>query len=91
VVVTDALVWDGAGENRPDFAQFLLRALIYRAVADRLARLDDPPRPDDADPFLPAVEVALRTAADSRASVTARLVASSEAIAPHPADVPGAN
>ena len=71
MVVTDALVWDGADgrllacENRPDFAQFLLRALIYRAVADRLARLDEPPRPDDADPFLPAVELALRTAAGS--------------------------
>ncbi len=72
VVVADALVWEGADErllrawtNGADFTQYLLRALIYRAVADRLARLDEPLRQDDADPFLPVVELALRAAADS--------------------------
>jgi uncharacterized protein (TIGR02569 family) len=72
IVVCDALVWEGADErllhafeNRPDFAQLLLRALIYRTVADRLARLDEPLREDAADPFLPVVELALRAAGDA--------------------------
>ena len=43
--------------------QFLLRALIYRAVTDALFRGNEPPRPDDSDPFLPAVEIACRYAA----------------------------
>lgn len=65
IVVADALVWEGADESLldavhhiQDFEQFLLRALIYRAVTDRLFREDEPVRPDDADPFLPAVELA---------------------------------
>ena len=69
-MVADALVWEGADErllrdctNGADFTQYLLRALIYRVVADRLARLDEPMRPGRADPFLPAVELALRAAA----------------------------
>jgi hypothetical protein len=44
------------------FEQFLLRALIYRAVTDRLFREHEPIRPDDVDPYLPAVELALRLA-----------------------------
>ena len=66
VVVADALVWEGADETLlgsvahvDEFPQYLLRALIYRAVTDRLFRLDEPLRADDDDPYLPAVELAL--------------------------------
>jgi hypothetical protein len=41
----DALVWEGAnksllevGAGKPDFAQYLVRALIYRLVTDSLSR-----------------------------------------------------
>ena len=85
VVVADALLWGAADErlietfrDRPDFAQCPVRALIFRAAADRLARLDEPLRSDDSDPFVPVVALARRPAADA-------------ALAPHPADVPGAN
>ena len=70
IVVADALVWEGAEEgildavsHIADFDQYLLPALIYRAVTDRLFRTDEPVRPDDADPYLPAVEFACRLAA----------------------------
>jgi uncharacterized protein (TIGR02569 family) len=70
IVVADALVWEGADERLldavahvEDFDQYLLRALIYRAVTDRLFRPDEPIRPDDADPYLPAVDFACRLAA----------------------------
>ena len=69
IVVGDALTWEGADESIldavahiEDFTQYLLRALIYRAVTDRLFRLDEPIRPDDTDPYLPAVELACRIA-----------------------------
>jgi uncharacterized protein (TIGR02569 family) len=69
VVVGDALVWEGADERLlnavahvDDFPQYLLRALIYRIVVDRLFRLDEPPRTDD-DPYLAPVELACRLAA----------------------------
>jgi hypothetical protein len=72
IVVADALVWEGADEgildavtHIADFDQYLLRALIYRAVTDRLFRIDEPVRPDDADPSLPAVELACRLAAQN--------------------------
>jgi uncharacterized protein (TIGR02569 family) len=65
IVVADALVWEGADRSlldavahAKDFDQYLLRALIYRAVTDRLFRLDEPIRTDDSDPYLPAVELA---------------------------------
>jgi uncharacterized protein (TIGR02569 family) len=65
IVVGDAFVWEGAGEELlasvthiERFDQFLIRALIYRAVTDRLFRQHEPIRPDDADPFLPAVDLA---------------------------------
>jgi uncharacterized protein (TIGR02569 family) len=65
IVVADALVWEGADEailgdvaHIKHFPQYLLRALIYRAVTDRLFRLDEPVRPDHADLYLPAVELA---------------------------------
>jgi uncharacterized protein (TIGR02569 family) len=69
IVVADALVWEGADERLlaavahiERFEQFLLRALIYRAVTDRLFREHEPIRPDDADPYLPAVDLACRLA-----------------------------
>ncbi len=67
IVVADALVWEGADEGIltsieyiKQFDQLLVRALIYRAVTDRLFRQDEPIRPDDADPFIRAVELAGR-------------------------------
>jgi uncharacterized protein (TIGR02569 family) len=69
IVVGDALVWEGADAAILDavihieqFDQLLLRALIYRAVTDRLSRQDEPHRPDAVDPYLPAVELACRIA-----------------------------
>lgn len=69
IVVADALVFESADPSvadqladDPDGPQCLLRALMFRAIVDRLARPDQPPRPDDADPYLPAVELAVRLA-----------------------------
>src|SRR5581483_1694797 len=69
IVVADALVWEGADEtlldtvsDLNDFPQLLLRALIYRIVADRRLWSSTPPRPDTDDPYLPAVELSLRLA-----------------------------
>jgi uncharacterized protein (TIGR02569 family) len=66
VVVADALVWEGADasllravDGDADFPQYLLRALIYRAVTDRLFRLDQPLRPDSDDPYRSAVDLAI--------------------------------
>jgi uncharacterized protein (TIGR02569 family) len=74
VVVADALVWEGANGNLlkavahiERFDQFLLRALIYRAVTDWLFRQDQPIRPDAADPYLDAVELACRLAGSAGA------------------------
>ena len=65
IVVCDALVWEGADESLldavtdvPGFPQFLLRALIYRAVVDALFRAGQPPCRGEADEFQPAVELA---------------------------------
>jgi len=63
VVVADALVFEGAGPDLvtaaggldDHFDQYLLRALIYRVVADRLFRLQEPIRPDADDPYLEPV------------------------------------
>src|SRR5919106_403026 len=70
IVVADALVWEGADEELLDavahierFGQFLVRALIMRAVVDRLFREHMPVRADDVDEFRPAVELACRLAA----------------------------
>lgn len=71
VVVGDALLWEGADETLldavshvDDFPQYLLRALIYRAVVDRMVHEHEPVRPDDEDFFLAPVELALALAAD---------------------------
>jgi uncharacterized protein (TIGR02569 family) len=69
IVVADAFVWEGADESLldavahiPHFPQFLVRALIMRAVVDRLFREDESIRGDDDDPFSRAVEIACRLA-----------------------------
>jgi uncharacterized protein (TIGR02569 family) len=69
IVVGDALIWEGADAailnavgHIEQFDQLLLRALIYRAVTDRLFRRDEPNRPDAADPYLSAVELACHIA-----------------------------
>jgi len=69
IVVADALVFESADPSLadhladdPDGPQCLLRALMFRAIVDRLARPAEPPQPDDADPYLPAVELAVRLA-----------------------------
>ncbi len=65
VVVGDALLWEGADESLlgavedvVDFPQFLLRALVFRAVVDALFRPGEPHRPDADDCFLVPVELA---------------------------------
>ncbi|MGO8960036.1 MAG: TIGR02569 family protein [Streptosporangiaceae bacterium] len=70
IVVADALVWEGADARLldavsgiEDFGQHLIRALIYRAVTDFLFATADPvPAGRDADPWLPAVDLACRLA-----------------------------
>jgi uncharacterized protein (TIGR02569 family) len=70
VVVCDALTWEGADERLLDavahidqFGQYLLRAVIFRAVTDQLFRAGQQHRSDHADEFLPVVELACRLAA----------------------------
>jgi hypothetical protein len=46
--------------RNPEFPQYFLRALIYRAVTDRLFRRDEPVRSDEDDPYLHPVDLALR-------------------------------
>ena len=65
IVVADALVWEGADESIlssvshvSDFPQLLLRALIYRIIADRHLSSGDPPWSDSDDPYLGAIELA---------------------------------
>jgi uncharacterized protein (TIGR02569 family) len=69
VVVGDALLWEGADESLlaavahlDEFPQFLLRALLLRAVVDALFRAGEPQRPDEDDCFLGPVELALALA-----------------------------
>ena len=70
IVVVDALVWEGADARLldavgpiEDFGQYLVRALIFRAVTDWLAAQADPVTPADDDPWAPAVDLACRLAA----------------------------
>jgi uncharacterized protein (TIGR02569 family) len=69
IVVADALVWEGAGVDLlesvahiEDWEQFLLRALIFRAVTDELFREELPDRTAHEDPYGPAVELACERA-----------------------------
>ncbi len=72
VVIADALVFEGARPDvvqpmlvDPTFPQYLLRALIYRAVTDHLAR-PHLRRRDVDDPYRPAVDLAIHLAQASR-------------------------
>ncbi len=72
VVIADALVFEGASSDVVQpmlvdqaFPQYLLRALLFRAVTDRLAR-QDLPRRDLDDRYGPAVELAVHLARLSR-------------------------
>ena len=65
IVVADALVWEGADESIlgavahvPDFPQYLLRALIYRAVTAWLFFEAGRAETDEADHFAPVVDLA---------------------------------
>ncbi len=65
IVVADAFVWEGADEllidavaHIPHFPQFLVRALIMRAVVGRLFQEDEPAGADHTDPFVAAADVA---------------------------------
>jgi uncharacterized protein (TIGR02569 family) len=69
IVLADALIWEEADStvlsavgHINQFAQYLLRALIYRAITDRLFREHEPLRPDNADLYLAPVELACRLA-----------------------------
>ena len=69
IVIADALVWEGADESIlgavshvPDFPQYLLRALIYRAVTARLFFESGRAETDEADHFAPVVDLAVRLA-----------------------------
>lgn len=72
VVIADALVFEGAAPDvvqpmlvDPTFPQYLLRALIYRAVTDHLAR-PHLRRSDVYDQYRAAVELAVDLAQTSR-------------------------
>lgn len=72
VVIADALVFERARPDvvqpmmvDPTFPQYLLRALIFRAVTDHLARLHLR-RPDADDPYKRAVDLAVQLAQPSR-------------------------
>lgn len=61
IVVADALVWEGADERLvkavkelPDFAQGLLRALLFRRVTEELCGTS----PRKTDPYQPVVDLA---------------------------------
>ena len=65
IVVADALIWEGADESLleavahiPNFPQFLVRALIMRAVVDQLFREGELTRDDHTDPFVTVVAIA---------------------------------
>lgn len=71
IVVADALVWEGADarlidivSHIDDFGQHLIRALIFRAVADWKLASHKPPAPGPGDdPWAPAVDLACQLAA----------------------------
>jgi len=66
IVVADALVWEGANEHlvdsvagSPDFAQYLLRALIFRRVTEEVRSTGGQA---GSDPYLWVVDLACRLA-----------------------------
>lgn len=65
IVVADALVWEGADSqilaavsHIGDFGQYLVRALIYRAVTNWILTRDQPAQSGADDPWAPAVDLA---------------------------------
>jgi len=75
VVVADALVWEGADAalmaqigDTDHFEQYLVRALIYRAITDWIIRRGKAIRPDQDDPYLPVVEIAIELCDRAEAS-----------------------
>jgi uncharacterized protein (TIGR02569 family) len=71
IVVADALVWEGADRqvldavtHIGDFGQYLIRALIFRAVADWIFSREEPANSaaEDQDPWAYAVNLALQLA-----------------------------
>jgi hypothetical protein len=65
VIVADALVWEGANNasigwafDIEDFAQYLVRALVYRIVTDRVAHANEAARARAFDPYQTAVDLA---------------------------------
>ncbi len=71
IVIADALAFEGADERILDavrhiatFAQFLVRAVVYRAVTDWIIRHDDPDWSAD-DPWSSIADLACRLAAGS--------------------------
>lgn len=71
IVVTDALVWEGADarildavSHIDDFGQYLIRALIFRAVTDWILAKDEPAASGAGDdPWALAVDLACQLAA----------------------------
>jgi len=66
IVVADALVWEGADAtlldavaDLEDFAQLLVRALLYRLVTDAVFARADPTRPDETRAYRQAVDIAI--------------------------------
>jgi len=69
IVVADALVWEGADagilaavRHIGDFGQYLVRALIYRAVTEWILRGAGSAVDPGRDPYAPVVELACRLA-----------------------------
>jgi uncharacterized protein (TIGR02569 family) len=71
IVIADALVWEGADikvleavRHIDDFGQYLIRALIFRAVTDGiLGQEQSAGSPAEDDPWAPAVHLACQLAA----------------------------
>jgi uncharacterized protein (TIGR02569 family) len=72
IVIADALVWEGAGHQVLDavthvggFGQYLVRALIFRAVTAWIADQEDPASSaaEDDEPWARAVDLACQLAA----------------------------
>jgi len=71
IVIADALVWEGADRQLldavahiRDFGQYLVRALIFRAVTDRIISQEDPANSaaEDDDAWASAVDLACQLA-----------------------------
>lgn len=71
-MIADALVWEGAERqvldavnHIGDFGQYLVRALIFRAVTDWIANQEDPANSaaEDDGPWAHAVNLACQLAA----------------------------